>query len=161
MIRTLSDRERKQLTDEIARLHWLDVKQLKMRWRRVYASEAPSGFKRDLLMRAVAYRVQERALGGLNSATRRQFQRIAADAQARRPLKLAPVRKLEPGAVLIREWGGLKHQVVVQEHGFSYGGQHYRSLSEVARLITGSRWSGPLFFGLKQRAPQEAGDGAR
>ena len=64
-------------------------------------------------------------------------------------------------AVLIREWGGIKHQVVVLEQSFSYRGKHYRSLSEVARLITGSRWSGPLFFGLKPHAQREAGNGAR
>ena len=67
-------------------------------------------------------------------------------------------RKLEPGAVLIREWG-IKHQVMVLEQGFSYRGQRYRSLSELARLITGSRWSGPLFFGLKNRT-EALGDGA-
>jgi len=71
------------------------------------------------------------------------------------------VRKLEPGAVLIREWGGVKHQVVVLESGFSFRGQRYRSLSQVARLITGSRWSEPLLFGLKTRPKEHACDGAR
>jgi hypothetical protein len=85
------------------------------------------------------------------------FQSIAADAQARRPLKLAPARRLDPGAVLIREWGGIKHQVTVLERGFSYSGKCYHSLSEVARVITSSRWSGPLFFGLKPRKPRATG----
>ena len=160
MIRWFSEREREQLAGEIAALPLLDVEQLKARWRTLYGSEAPSRFSRDLFIRAVAYRLQERALGGLNSATRRLFQRVAADAHARRPLTIAPVRKLEPGAVLIREWGSVKHQVVVLENGFSFRGKRYRSLSEVARLITGSRWSGPLFFGLKTRPKQEADDGA-
>jgi hypothetical protein len=161
MIRSLSEREREKLSGEIAGLQSLDVKQLMARWRSLYGSEAPARFSRDLLMRALAYRLQERALGGLNSATRRLFERVAADAHARRPLKLAAVRKLEAGAVLIREWGGVKHRVAVLENGFSYRGKHYRSLSEVARVITGSRWSGPLFFGLKRRALQETGDGSR
>jgi hypothetical protein len=104
--------------------------------------------------------MQERALGGLKPATRRLFQRAAADAHARRPLNVVPARKPEPGAVLIRQWGGVKHLVVVLESGFSFRGQRYRSLSEVARLITGSRWSGPLFFGLKNRTKAEARDGA-
>ena len=161
MVRSLSGRAREKLAGEITALQSLDVGQLKLRWRRLYGREAPARFSRDLLVRAIAYRLQERVLGGLNAATCRLFERVAADARARRPFKLAPVRRLEPGAVLIREWGGPKHQVVVLAKGFNYGGKYYRSLSKVARLITGSRWSGPLFFGLKQRTKAEAGDGAR
>ena len=161
MRRWFSEREREQLAAEIAALQSLDVEQLKARWRTLYRTDAPSRFSRDLFIRAVAYRLQERALGRLKPATRRLFQHVAADAHARRPLTFASVRKLELGAVLIREWGGVKHQVVVLENGFSFRGKRYRSLSEVARLITGSRWSGPLFFGLKTRPKREADDGAR
>ena len=161
MSRSLSEREREKLTGEIARLQSLDVEQLKARWRTLYQSEAPTRFSRDLLLRAVAYRLQERALGGLKPATRRLFQRVAADAHARRPLKLKPLRRLEVGAVLIREWGGVKYKVVVLENGFSFRSQCYGSLSAVARQITGSHWSGPLFFGLKNRTKAEAGDGAQ
>jgi Protein of unknown function (DUF2924) len=133
---------------------------MKTRWRSLYGSEAPARFSRDLLMRAVAYRMQERAMGGLNPTTRRLFGRIAAAAYPRRPVKMVPLGTPKGGAILIREWHGVKHKVVVQEGGFSFRGQLYRSLSAVARLITGSRWSGPLFFGLKQRMKMEAGDGA-
>jgi hypothetical protein len=160
MSRSLSEREREKLTDEIAALQSLDVKELKARWRTLYQTEAPTRFSRDLLIRAVAYRLQERALGGLKPATRRLLQRVVADAHARRPLKLKPLRRLEPGAVLIREWGGVKYKVVVLENGFSFRSQRYGSLSAVARQITGSHWSGPLFFGLKNRTKAEAGDGA-
>ena len=161
MSRSLSEREREKLTGEIAGLQSLDLEQLKARWRTLYQTEAPTRFSRDLLMRAVAYRLQERALGGLKPATRRLFQRIAADAHARRPLKLKPLRRLEPGAVLIRQWGGVKHKIVVLGNGFSFRSQCYGSLSAVARQITGSHWSGPLFFGLKNRTKAEAGDGAQ
>jgi DUF2924 family protein len=160
MSRSFSEHEREKLAGEIARLQSLEVAQLKARWRTLYATEAPSHFSRDLLMRAIAYRLQERALGGLTPTTRRLLQRVAADARVRRPLKPVPVRKLEPGGVLIREWHGVKHKVVVLESGFSFQGQRYRSLSELARVITGSRWSGPLFFGLNNRTKAEAGDGA-
>jgi Protein of unknown function (DUF2924) len=160
MSRSFSEHEREELAGAIAALQTLDVEQLRARWRTLYETAAPSRLSRDLLIGAVAYRLQERALGGLKPTTRRLFQRVAADAHARRPLKLAPVRTLEPGAVLIREWGGVKHQVVVLEGGFSFRGKRYRSLSEVARHITGSRWSGPLFFGLKIRSKAEASDGA-
>ena len=160
MSRSWSEREREKLTGEIATLQSLDVEQLRARWRTLYQTEAPTRFSRDLLMRAVTYRLQERALGGLKPATRRLLQRVAAAAHARRPLKLKPLRRLEAGAVLIREWGGVKYKVVVLENGFNFRSQRYGSLSAVARQITGSHWSGPLFFGLKTRPKAEAGDGA-
>lgn len=160
MSRLFSEPKRLKLVSEIGALQTLDVAELRAHWRSVYKSEAPSRFSRDLLIRAVAYRLQERALGGLKLATRRLFQRVAADAHARRPLNLTAVRKLDPGAILIREWNGVKYKVAVQEDGFSFRGQHYRSLSAVARLITGCHWSGPLFFGLKHRTQTKVGDGA-
>jgi hypothetical protein len=161
MNRSLSQHEREKLNAEITALQSLDVRRLKTRWRTLYGTEAPARFSRDLLIRAVAYRMQERALGGLKPAARRLFQRVAAAAHVRRPVKVVPLRALEPGAILIREWNGVKYKVVVLEDGFSFHEQHYRSLSAVARFITGSRWSGPLFFGLKNRTKTGADDGAR
>jgi hypothetical protein len=75
--------------------------------------------------------------------------------------RLTPPRKLQPGAILLRNWGGVQHQVTVLQDGVEFRGKQYRSLSEVARIITGSRWSGPLFFGLKRRSREATGDGAR
>ena len=161
MSRSLSDYGEEKLAAEIAALQFLDVAQLKARWRSLYGTEAPSRFSRDLLMRTVACHMQERALGGLKLTTRRTLRRVAAAAYAENPLKMEPRRKLEAGSVLIREWGGVKYQVRVLDSGFSFRGQRYRSLSAVARLITGSHWSGPLFFGLKKRAKAEVGDRAR
>jgi hypothetical protein len=151
MSRALSEPEQEKLAGEIAALQSFDVTRLKTCWRSLYGSEAPARFSRDLLMRAVAYRMQERAMGELKPTTRRLFARIAADAHARRPLTIVPLGTPQPGAILIREWNGVKHKVVVGEDGFSFRNQRYRSLSAIARLITGSRWSGPLFFGLKHR----------
>jgi hypothetical protein len=161
MSRNVPDNERQKLSAEIALLKSLEVDQLRARWQILYETEAPTRFSRDLLMRAVAYRMQERMLGGLKSATRRLFERASQDARVRRPIRVAPVRKLAPGALLIREWGGTKHQVTVLERGVMFRGKRYRSLSEVARVITGNRWSGPLFFGLKARLKEVSGDGAR
>ena len=161
MSRALSEPEQEKLAGEIAALQSFDVTRLKTRWRSLYGSEAPARFSRDLLMRAVAYRLQERALGELKPTTRRLFERIAADTHARRPLKMVRLGTPQPGAMLVREWNGVKYKVVVGEDGFSFRGRHYRSLSALARLITGSRWSGPLFFGLKQRTKRGADDGAR
>src|SRR5690349_11695111 len=138
MSRTLSEREHEKLVGEIAGLQTLALKQLRARWRTLYASEAPARFSRHLLMGAVAYRLAGAGAGRAKSTTRRLFQRVAASARARQPLMVIPVRRLEPGALLVREWNGVKRKVVMVEGGFSYRSQRYRSLSAVARHITGS-----------------------
>jgi hypothetical protein len=75
--------------------------------------------------------------------------KVAADASARRLIQVAPDRSLKPGMVLLREWHGTQHQVIVREDGIVFQRKHYKSLSQVAYRITGAKWSGPLFFGLK------------
>ena len=135
--------------------------QLRERWKALYGTEPPPRASRDLLTRAVAYRLQERVLGGLSASTRRLLEQIANNAAARRPTRTTPQRKLHPGAILLRHWGGVQHQVTVLQSGVQFRGKQYRSLSQVARIITGSRWSGPLFFGLKTRSREAAGNGAR
>lgn len=147
-----------KLQRELAALSALSVKQLKDRWRSVYGSEPPSRVSRELLTRALAYRLQERALGGLKPSTQRLLDRIAAGRSSSQLMDVAPHRTAPPGTVLVREWQGTSHRVSVLDAGVIYRGRRYQSLSEVARVITGTRWSGPLFFGLKQRA-KEAGNG--
>jgi hypothetical protein len=92
--------------------------------------------------------------------TRRLLERVAKDARARKPTKVVPTRKVGPNTILICEWGGTRHEVTVVENGVMFRDKRYRSLSQVARGITGSQWSGPLFFGLKASAKQ-AGNGAQ
>jgi len=111
------------------------------------------------MVAAIAYKLQEQAFGTLKASTRRLLARIAGDASARRPLT-APSRKPSSGTVLLREWHGVTHRVTVLDDGVLFRGKHYRSLSHVAREITGSRWSGPLFFGLRS-ARKEALNGKR
>jgi hypothetical protein len=94
------------------------------------------------MLRAVAYKMQEQVLGGLAPSTRRL---LSMDV-AQRPRRSRTAR---PGTVLIREWRGVTHQVTVTEQGALYRGERYRSLSQIARVITGARWSGPRFFGVK------------
>ncbi len=148
------------LSEEVAGLPALSPERLKERWRTLYGVEPPPRISKDLLRRAIAYRLQETALGGLKPATRRLLQRVAEDGRPRRATSATPARRLGPGAVLIREWQGTSHQVTVLEDGVLFRGKRHRSLSEVARKITGNRWSGPLFFGLK--APiQKNHDGTR
>jgi hypothetical protein len=99
------------------------------------------------MIRAVAYKMQEHTVGGLSAGIRRQLAE-----EGFKPARRS--RLLRTGTVLIREWQGVAHQVTVGEHGVLYRGERYRSLSEVARLITGTRWSGPRFFGLKACRPK-------
>ncbi|HEY5126613.1 MAG TPA: DUF2924 domain-containing protein [Bradyrhizobium sp.] len=146
-----------RITAEIAALASLGIRDLKSRWRAWYDTEPPARISRELLTSAIAYRLQEREFGGLAPATRRLLERVDANRCSR--LLVAQARKVAPGALLIREWRGAAHQVTVHDDGDVYRGKRYGSLSEVARLITGTRWSGPLFFGLRKRAA-EARDGA-
>src|SRR5260221_1617010 len=147
------------LVREIEELQEATSANLKERWRALYRSEPPRRISRDLLIRALAYRIQEKALGGLKPSTRRLLTRVAADASARRPIQVAPEPGLKPGTVLLREWHGTQHQVIVRENGIVFNGKQYKSLSQVAYRITGTKWSGPLFFGLKANR-QEQTNGA-
>jgi hypothetical protein len=134
--------------EALSRLPKLDIHGLREEWRRLYKDGASPHLSRELLIRAVAYRMQEVALGGLRPEPQRQLRQIAQDlkhagaAATRRP-------QLKPGTRLMREWQNRTYEVVVLDDGFSWQGTHYRSLSALARKITGTPWSGPLFFGLK------------
>ena len=121
--------------------------ELRKEWRRLYRTQPPR-LSRDLLVRAIAYRIQGLRYGGLSKVTNRK---LAALVQARRSDgEIAPegARRIRAGARLVREWNGRTHTVTVEEEGFTYSGRNYRSLSAIAREITGARWSGPRFFGL-------------
>jgi hypothetical protein len=151
--------DRATLASEIATLTEATPADLKSRWRVLYGTAPPPRISRDLLTRAIAYRIQEEALGGLRPSTRRLLSKVAADASARRPIQVTPAPTLTPGTVLLRDWRGTQHQVIVRERGVEFQGKRYRSLSQVAHRITGSKWSGPLFFGVKAK-PQGHVDGS-
>ena len=126
----------------LARLQEASRDHLAKLWAEYFGASPPPRTSRSLMIRALAYKMQEHALGGLSAAMRRLLSE-----EGIRPAR--PGRSLRPGTVLIREWQGVAHQVTVGEHRVIYRGKHYRSLSAVARLITGARWSGPRFFGLR------------
>lgn len=118
-------------------------------WTAVHGRSPPKGISRRLLEYAAAYHLQAKALGGLKPAVRRKLLAVAN----RKPDAVTASRTnlpktLAPGSRLVREWQGRSHTVEVLEHGFLCGGRRYSSLSEIARTITGARWSGPRFFGL-------------
>lgn len=135
------------LASDLAALPDLPLGDLKERWQAVYGTPPPARLGRALMVRAIAHRLQERTLGGMTPATRRRLARAADDLAAGRLAAASP--GVKPGMRLLREWQGVVHEVVVLEDGVCYRGTTWRSLSAVAREITGTRWSGPLFFGLK------------
>ena len=138
------------LADRLADLEALSTVGLRARWEQVFNRTAPTRASRDLLLRALAYHIQERSEGGLSKSTRRRLAKLAGlNGENREPISPHSVR-LKPGSRLIREWCGEVHRVTVLDDGFDYRGTHYASLSRIARTITGARWSGPLFFGLRK-----------
>ena len=143
-----SDGVARDVGREIADLSALNTKALTQRWQSLFDAGPPPGLGRALLVRVIAYRVQERAFGGLKPATRRFLSAYADTAGARRILRAPAARAATAGTVLIREWHGTSHRVTVLDQGCTWRGTWYRTLSEVARAITGTRWSGPRFFGL-------------
>ena len=139
------------LADDLARLPNLDRSELTKKWRELYRTEPPARIGTVFLCHALAYRMQEQVLGGLKSATQRYLTKVAGEVADGQKMT-APPTVVKPGTRLLREWHGVTHEVVVLEDGVMFKGKRYQSLSEVARAITGTRWSGPLFFGLKKEA---------
>jgi hypothetical protein len=139
----------KKIASELASLPALDRSALIEKWRMLYGTEPPVGVRNNFLMHAIAHRMQEQALGGIKPATRRFLEKAAEDNAPGR--QIVPVISIRPGTRLLREWHGVTYEVIIMEDGVQCNGKRYRSLSEVARTITGARWSGPLFFGLKKQ----------
>ena len=135
--------------EALSRLPTLDIGELRQQWRGLYKTQAPRHFSRELLVRAVAYRMQELARGGLRPEPQRQLLRIAQHFTEIGEATIRARPELKPGTRLMREWQGRTYDVLVLDDGFSWQGTRYRSLSAIARQITGTAWSGPLFFGLK------------
>ena len=134
---------------DLAALIHLTPGALRALWPQWFDRPPPAKLRRDLLVRALAYRMQECAGGGLTPATRTTLQRLAEGEKHRSNAEGVDPSRLTPGTHVIRQWGNETHQVTVDAAGLVYRGQRYRSLSEIARRITGTRWSGPLFFGVR------------
>jgi hypothetical protein len=143
--------ENLQVARQIARLRVLSREQLLKVWVKHYERPAPLGIRREVLIPFLAYKIQENAYGGLRVSTRSEFRRMARDLEKpSRGNSSVPRPRMKPGTRLIREWRGQVHEVSITESGFEYRGVAFKSLSEIARKVTGTRWSGPLFFGLKR-----------
>ena len=137
--------------EELTKLESADTPTLRAQWRELYGREAPSRASKTLMRLAVAYRLQERVYGGLSAAARRELKEIAAQSATWPHRQNGGVGSLRLGTRHAREFKGELHEVTVLDDGFAYGGQHYGSLSKIARLITGTQWSGPAFFGLNKK----------
>jgi hypothetical protein len=152
--------DRESLDNEIARLRGLDVGELRARWHTVFRRRAPPHLPRHLLFRLLAYRLQADQLGDLNADIRRVLDRVGSGSSEGIDRLVAEFNRsrteLRPGTLLTREWDGHLQRVMVLADGFTWNGKTYRSLSKVAFAITGSRWNGPRFFGLRDRPPSEA-----
>ncbi len=154
------------LHQQLARLEDLTIFELRGEWRRHLRMAPPMRLSRDLLLRGIAYRLQEKALGGLSKSCLRRLSVAPAgpgESTSRKPNKAA---SLKPGTRLVREWHGVTHVVLVHSDGFEWEGRRHRSLSVIARAITGAHWSGPRFFGLSRiatdgAAPVERHSGTR
>ena len=148
----------KALANEIARLRGLDVEKLRARWHTVFRRRAPPHLPRHLLFRILAYRLQADRLGELDTDSRRLLDRIGSGPVERIDRLVADLNRsrteLKPGTLLTREWDGHPQRVMVLADGFSWNGKTYPSLSKVAFAITGTRWSGPRFFGLDQSSSE-------
>src|SRR6266478_1198124 len=135
--------------EALSRLPQPDIRELREEWRCLYRADASPHLSRELLTRAVAYRMQEVALGGLRPEPLRQLRQIAMELKQTGAAAKRFRPRLKPGTRLMREWQGRTYEVLVLDDGFSWQGTRCNSLSAIARKITGTAWSGPLFFGLK------------
>jgi hypothetical protein len=161
-MRLLQNQNTERLESEIERIKALDLDGLRLQWRNRFAKRAPKGLPKGLLARALIYRVQADALGDLDPGLVRVLENYAArdhdgvgedatgvNKQFHR--RTAASLAVKPGSVLIREWNGRAHRVMALEDGFAWEGRDYRSLSEIARTITGTRWNGRRFFGVDRK----------
>lgn len=142
------------ISQQISNLRTMTRDSLDLLWQERLNRPAPDGVRKELLVRVLAYRIQELAFGGLSGQARRRLDQLssATDSDQRNS---GQTIKAGIGTQLIRAWRGKTYTVVVQESGFHFDGRSYRSLSEIARHITGTQWSGPLFFGLKSHGQKK------
>jgi hypothetical protein len=149
------------IENEIAHLRGLDLGGLRARWQSVFGKPAPAHLTRHLLFVVIAYRLQANRFGDLDHATRQVLDRtVAKEAGPAMAARLASLDQkrtgLTPGTVLVREWDRQSQRVMVMADGFAWNGQTYDSLSKVAFAITGTKWNGPRFFGLRDKGDRPA-----
>jgi hypothetical protein len=141
------------VTERLASLPTLNKPAVCDLWRQVFKKEPPPEIRKDLMLRIVAHCLQEQEFGGLSDAGCRRLRQLAATFEADPGAVVFNRPPIKAGTRLVRQWKEQVHVVEVETEGYEYRGARYENLSEIARLITGTRWSGPLFFGLKAKQP--------
>ena len=147
------------IEDELDRLAVMPIVPLRQRYRELFRTESPKAFGPDLLRRSIAYRIQEKAYGGVPTSTRRLLDQLVKAAIAKPNGRLVLPRRIKPGSELVRTWKGKTYRVMVMASGFAHAGKTFASLSEIASEITGTNWNGPRFFGLRSTLDRDAADG--
>ena len=142
----------KDTTEQLSQIPTLDKAGLRTLWYELFGRSAAQTLRREVMVPILAYRLQEKTVGGLRPRVQNELRKAAEEVQANPKSKGSSTRQLKPGTYLVREWQGKTHRVTVTDKGFEYDNKTFSSLSHVARDITGTRWSGPLFFGLRQAA---------
>jgi Protein of unknown function (DUF2924) len=146
--------------DMLDRLPMMPIAQLRLKYREVFRTDPPKAFGPDLLRRSIAHRIQEEAYGGLPPSTRRLLDQLMKAAMAKPNGRLELPRRIKPGSELVRTWKRKTYRVMVMADGFAHDGKRFGSLSEIASEITGTRWNGPRFFGLRSTSNEVSGDGS-
>lgn len=139
---------------ELTKLANLGSAALRVRWEQIYGRPPSSRISKDFMMLALGWVVQSKVQGGLSRQSREHLTKLTSGLKAGKELVLGSGSRghLSPGVTLVREWHGTTHQVLVLEHGYGWQGKTWRSLSQIAREITGARWNGPAFFGLRSKS---------
>jgi hypothetical protein len=141
---------REEVEKEVGALADLDLAAIRDRWQRLFGRPPPKSLRRAFLVRACAYQIQVKAFGGLSGATKRRLREVAEAARTGTMDQVLSAPRIKPGTHLLRAWQGETHTVIVLDDGFEWNGARHRSLSAIAKAITGTNWNGPAFFGLNR-----------
>lgn len=141
---------RETLSAQIEGLPTLNKAQLLAIWTENFSTAPPSKLRKELMVPILAYRMQEKEFGGLSHAARRRLREVAATLRTDKPSQERPDSAPQTGTRFLRVWRSETHEVIATGSGYQYRGQTYSSLSRIAREITGTQWSGPLFFGVRK-----------
>jgi hypothetical protein len=142
------------VSQQLETLPAIGKSELRKLWKKVFNADAPESLRKSAMIPILGYRIQELAYGGLSAKSAKRLLELAGALETDPRAPIAPGPRIKPGTRLVRQWHGQVHVVNVEENGYEYKGSSYSSLSEVAQLITGTKWSGPRFFGLKGKRKQ-------
>lgn len=145
-----------EITKRLKAIEGMNSGELRAQWQRLFEHDPPKRMSRGLLILGVAWKIQAKSYGGLSASAKRQLNRLGQSITEHGDVRRGRVASLRPGAKLVREWRGERHTVFVLENGFEWQGRRWRSLTAIARTITGARWSGPRFFGLTRASRTES-----